>query len=130
MPDEPPVLYLDADIGGKTMREALVAAGARVEVHSQHFPEGTKDIEWLPVVGENGWFALTKDENIGRNALEIEAWRKAGVGLFVFVPKDLTGAAIARIVVASLPAIYRFIEENSPPFIAKIYRDAKVEKWK
>lgn len=130
VPQERPVFYLDADIGGKIIQTALREAGANLERHSDHFPHGTKDVEWLPLVGENGWFVLTKDENIGRNSLEIEAWQKAGVGLFVFVPKDQKGAEIAQIVVESLPNIYRFIETNAPPFIAKIYRDARVEKWK
>lgn len=130
MPDERPVFYLDADIGGKTMQTAMREAGANVERHSDHFPEGTKDVEWLPFIGQNGWFVLTKDANIGRHWLEVEAWQKAGVGLFVFVPKDMKGIEIAQIVVNALPHIYALIEANAPPFIAKIYRDSRVEKWK
>jgi hypothetical protein len=48
----------------------LRAAGARVEVHIDHFPQDAADADWIPEVGRRGWVLITKDENIRRNPLE------------------------------------------------------------
>ena len=53
--------YLDHQIGRYVVAEALRAAGARVEVHLDHFPGDKPDTEWIPVVGQNGWVLITKD---------------------------------------------------------------------
>ena len=39
----------------------LRVAGLRVEELHEHLPRGTKDTEWLPYVGSQGWVAVTAD---------------------------------------------------------------------
>jgi hypothetical protein len=34
---------------------------------------GQRDVDFLPIIGERGWVLLTKDKNIRRNQLEVEA---------------------------------------------------------
>jgi hypothetical protein len=47
--------FLDHQIGRYQVAEALRAAGAVVEVHLDHFPGDTPDMDWLPEVGRRGW---------------------------------------------------------------------------
>ena len=44
--------FLDYQIGRFVVADALRAAGARVEVHMEHFAQNAPDIEWIPQVGE------------------------------------------------------------------------------
>ncbi|MBI4406006.1 MAG: hypothetical protein HY537_17735 [Deltaproteobacteria bacterium] len=52
------VFYLDECLGGNKIQYALKQAGLQVEVHSSHFPRGTADEDWLPVIGREGWVLL------------------------------------------------------------------------
>jgi len=57
--------------------DALRAAGARVEVHIEHFEQNAPDTEWIPEVGRREWVLITKDQNIRRNPLERAACEAA-----------------------------------------------------
>ena len=59
LPD--PVLFLDECLGANEVPDALRAAGARVELHRDHFGPATPDEEWLASTGRNGWVVVTKD---------------------------------------------------------------------
>jgi hypothetical protein len=50
----------------------------------------------------------------------------AGIGAFVLVSKDLSGEEMGKILVASVPAIGRFIAKTPRPFLAKITREGKI----
>lgn len=124
-----PVLFLDRAIESQVLADALQAAGARVELHRAHFRPDTEDTVWLSEVGRRGWFVLTRDQRIRYNPLEREAVKAAQVGVFVLALKNLTGPEIAVIVVTALPAIERTALRFPCPFIAKILRDGKVQRW-
>ena len=57
------VFFTDRDLGALFPR-ILSEAGLSVETHDSHFSHGTKDVEWLPAVGRNGWFVLSRDKRI------------------------------------------------------------------
>ena len=59
--------FLDYQIGRFVVAEALRAAGAKVEVHFDHFDQAAPDVEWIPEVGRRDWVLITKDEHIRRN---------------------------------------------------------------
>lgn len=67
------VFFIDRSLGRKYVAEALRTAGATVEVHDDHFPQTTPDVDWLAEVGRRGWVVLSKDERIRRNRIEREA---------------------------------------------------------
>jgi hypothetical protein len=69
--------FLDHQIGRYVVAEALRAAGARIEVHLDHFPGDKPDAEWIPEVGGRGWVLITKDQEIRRNPLERGAYEAA-----------------------------------------------------
>jgi hypothetical protein len=52
-----PTFFVDWCLG-KSVIEALIAEGAQVEHHGDHFDQNTPDIEWLSVVGARGWVVL------------------------------------------------------------------------
>lgn len=99
---------------------ALTSVGAQVVLARARFPEGTRDLDWLPVVGANGWIVLTKDRYIRKRALEIEALVNARVRAFVLTAADLTGPDQAAVFVRALPKIVRICNASKGPLIGAI----------
>ena len=126
---EQPTFFIDRALGRKAVADALRKAGAKIEVHDDHFSMGALDIEWLPVVGERGWLILTKDDAIGRRLLEQIAVASSGARVFVLASGNLTGSAMADIFVAALTRMQKFSQGNSQPFIAKVYKRGTVRMW-
>lgn len=114
--------FLDHQIGRYVVAEALRAAGARVEVHLDHFPGDKPDTEWIPEVGKRGWVLITKDQNIRRNPLERAAYESAKLRGFILTGKDMDGKELAELLVRSLPGIVRRVAERSGPLLFTISR--------
>jgi uncharacterized protein with PIN domain len=91
-PPEPPTFFLDRSLGKKMVAEALRAAGAKVEVHDDHFAQDAQDEVWLTEVGSKGWVVLTKDQRIRFRVIEREALKAAGVRAFVLTAGDISAA--------------------------------------
>ncbi len=125
-PPNSPVLFLDRALGNKVVAQALRDAGVEVQAHSDHFAPDATDEEWLLEVGRRGWIVLTKDDRIRYRIAERTALIAANVRAFILVSGNLSGPDMALVFVAALPAMLRFTDQYSPPFIAKIYKDGRV----
>lgn len=123
------VIFTDRAMG-KSVPEALRKAGAKVEIHDDHFPPATLDIEWLPEVSARGWVVLTKDKAISRNSLELIAIANAKARVFTLVSGQLNRQEMAAICIQALAQIEKFSTGNRPPFVAKIYKSSQVKLWK
>lgn len=105
---------------GRQVGVALREAGLLVEFHDDHFPEGTKDIDWLAVVGSRNWVVLTKDKAIRRKPWERQAVIDANVCLFTLPSGSMSGKQMAEIFVSNRLNMARFLKKHSPPFIAVV----------
>lgn len=130
------VFFTDRDLGALFPR-ILSEAGLSVETHDSHFPHGTKDVEWLPAVGRNGWFVLSRDKRIRYRPNEQAAVMRAGVGLFLVVGA-VSHETLARNFVDSVARVERFAKNRrarSSPRCTAHYRDnraigsGKPEEW-
>ncbi len=115
---------------GKNLATHLRAQGMTVEIHDDHFAKDAQDVDWLPIVGQRGWVVLTQDERIAKRALEPIAVTRAQVSLFVLVAQSLSGAEISAAFTTARDAMERYLASYPAPFIAKVYRDGRVELWK
>ena len=130
------VFFTDRNLGSE-FPGILKAAGLNVEKHDDHFPTDTSDEEWLVGIGRRGWFAISKDKNIRRKNNELSAVMNSGVGLFIVVGGEVRHRELAENFIDCENKIQRFLEKNSPPFIAKVYRPSpsrlqqggRVELW-
>ncbi len=114
--------FLDYQIGRYTVADALRAAGARVEVHIDHFPQAAPDVEWIPEVGKRGWVLITKDKNIRRNPLERAAYENAQLRGFVLTGTDMSGKETADLLVACLSGMVRKAAGRPGPLLFAISR--------
>lgn len=132
-PDEDavePVFFLDHNIGGRRVAQALRDVGTHCEVLRECFEEDASDEQWLAEVGQRGWYVLTKDKRIALRLNELQALREANVGAFVLSSDGLSGTQIIQVILAVLPKMRSFIHNNPRPFIAKFFKDGRVEAWK
>jgi hypothetical protein len=121
------VLYLDENLHNcKPILDALAENGVRHERHGSHFPPGTEDTGWLPLVGNNGWLLLTKDKRLRFNELEKSAVQRYRVREFYFASGNYSGAEMAVMLVAALREMARFVRRYHAPFIASISKSGKV----
>jgi len=115
---------------GKSVGKALQNLGVKIEFHKDHFSPNSPDTEWLPVVSQKGWIVLTKDSNIGRNILEIQAMAYSDAKVFTLVSAELNTVKMVHIFEQIIIKIDNFATTNKAPFIAKIYKDATIQLWK
>lgn len=115
---------------GKSIGKTLQSMGVKVEFHNQHFQPDSPDTQWLPIVSGQGWIVLTKDENIGRNPLEVKTMAMANAKVFALVSGNLNSQQMIGIFVNAIEKIDKFAQGNNAPFIAKIYRNGQIKMWK
>ncbi len=102
----------------------------RFERHLAHFPRGTADETWLPLVGSNGWILLTTDKRIRYNFLEKHALAVHAVREFVFASGNMSGQDMAGALELALPKMRRLFRKVDPPFVAAITRIGEVHlRW-
>jgi PIN like domain len=91
--------------------EALKAAG-----YDARQPEefrGAKDVDWLPKVGEARWVVITKDKNIRRNQLEIDAFLNAGVRAFVITAGNVNREDQVTLLLRVMPKLLRICRRST-----------------
>jgi hypothetical protein len=104
--------YVDECLG-RFVAEALTADGFDARPYYDHFA-GMKDVEWLPQVGANQWILLTKDKNIRRRRLEVDAILNSGVRAFVVTAVGLHREDLAKLVLSAMPKIQRICQQRGP----------------
>jgi PIN like domain len=122
--------FIDRCLGSKLIVEQLRGVGISVEVHDDHFDKNAKDVDWLPEVGRRGWVVLTKDKSIGKNLLERTAVTNADIRMFTFASQSLSGQDMVAILLNAIVSMQEFVRKHPAPFIAKIYRDGRIDMWK
>lgn len=120
--------FLDYQIGRFVVARALRDAGARVEVHIDHFAQNAPDTDWIPEVGRRDWVLITKDQEIRRNPLERGAYEVARVRGFVVTGKDMGGVDLAQLLVRCLPGMTRRAAGRLGPFLFTISRGGTFTK--
>lgn len=114
--------FLDHQIGRYQVAAALRAAGAKVEVHLDHFSGNTPDSDWIPEVASRGWVLITKDQHIHRNPLERAAYESARLRGFVVTGKDMNAKELSDLLVACLHGIVRRCANRTGPLLFTISR--------
>ena len=114
-----PTFFVDRCLG-KTVANALRAAGASVEIHDDHYAQDARDEDWIPAVSAREWVILTKDKNIRRRHGEREALLLANARIFTLASGNMRGNEMAEIFVAHLDAMEQTALGLQPPFVAVV----------
>ena len=101
---------------------ALKELGIQVQVHDDHFPPATPDVEWLGAAGERKWVILMADKRIRRRPMERQALIAAGVRAFVITSGNMTGPERAKLLTRHARRIVHLARQHPPPFLAAVTR--------
>jgi len=124
------IFFVDCSISQKTVPMAVRETGVTVKTLVDHFPRETPDVDWLQDVSLRGWVVLTKDKKIESRPLEIGAIAHTGARVFILVSGNLTSQQMASILINALDKIKKVAQGHKPPFIAKVYRNGRVQVWR
>lgn len=124
------VFFIDRALGKNHVPNALRNVGETVEIHDAHFNQDAFDTDWLPFVARMGWVVLTADKKIVYRHLERLAVEQSKARVFVLVSGNMTGPDMALVFVKAINSIKRFVSLKPGPFIAKVYKDGRVESWR
>src|SRR5260221_3638060 len=86
---EPLVFFIDRSLGRRVIPNALRDAGARVEVHDDHFSQDAQDQVWLDEAGKRCCVVLTKDKHLRYRAVETNGLMSAKVRAFVLTTRGV-----------------------------------------
>ena len=111
-PPKPLIFYVDECLGTH-VPAALIAAGLDVRPWYDHFP-GVPDVEWLPPIGARRWVLLTKDREIRRRPIEVQAILNARVRAFVLVATALRREEQATLILGAMKKIHRICKRPGP----------------
>ena len=114
--------FLDHQIGRYQVATALRAAGAKVEVHLDHFSGDAPDSDWIPEVASRGWVLVTKDQHIHRNPLERAAYESAKLRGFVITGKDMNAKELSELLTTCLHGMVRRCAGRGGPSLFTISR--------
>ncbi len=126
----PPTIFLDECLGGRTIATALRKAGLAIEIQDKrsNVPRGLGDPDWARLIAGRGWVAVTRDKRIRYRMAEKQAITNAKLALFVLASRrNLSRADIIDCVRAAAPKMVSFIRKHHPPFIANIYRGGQIK---
>jgi predicted nuclease of predicted toxin-antitoxin system len=122
-PREPYTFFVDRSLGKHVVAVALRSAGAKVEVHDDHFSPDATDEHWLTEVGRRKWIVLTKDNRLRYHRREKAALLRHGVRAFILTARDLKGEEMGHAFTCALPKIEKLLETQKRACIVAVSRD-------
>ncbi len=104
----------------KQLSDGMRAFGEDATHLLDHFEPGAEDQVWIPKIAANGWFLITRDEEIRRRPAEKSALVASKLGVFFLGGKQRTRCQIIRQLVRHWPRIKELAAKTRPPFAFKI----------
>ena len=123
------VIFIERNLGKHKVAQILQNAGEQVEVHDDHLPQNAPDEEWIQLVGEKGWLAVTKDKNIRYRQSELEAIKEYKARIFVIRAKNVTAEDIGNILLKASSRMKKFSARTKSPFVVAIYGDGSIKPY-
>ena len=118
-----PLLFIDRCAWSNRLGEALKSASIPFTPHHEHFEQACLDVDWLPVVGKNGWVVITRDKNIRRKPNELQAFKDNNVLAIVLSSgssSQASAADTAKLLVELYPKLMRKIQAGKPPLMFSV----------
>lgn len=121
--------FLDRNLGSRRVAEALRQAGAKIEVHADHFSPDGPDEEWLAACGVRGWIAITLDYRIRYRVSERDALKQHKVKAFLIARAgQMNGEALSQLLVGLLPKFVTLASQMPAPFAYRVTPSGAITK--
>ena len=122
------MIFIDRSIP-KPVAEALKKVRTDVSWLEDHFVHWTKEQEWLPVAGDNGWLVILRDKKIRTRIGERRAIVEHGVGCFILNQgSDPTKWEYLKLLALTLDEMEDRFRNTAKPFIYTVSRDGAMRQ--
>ena len=111
--------FIDNNLG-EQLAVGMKGFGENVMHLKDEFAEDTEDHDWLPYVGDNNLFLVTRDEKIRRAPAELGALKQHNVGAFFLGGKNRTRCELIQQLVRNWPRMKKLARETGRPFAFRI----------
>jgi predicted nuclease of predicted toxin-antitoxin system len=112
--------FLERSAGQEVIASKLRSMGYSVVLHEDVCADNAQDEKWLRLCGENRWIAITRDQNVYKNPLELTAIRDERASVFIITSGQVTNEQIAEILERNVEAMLKFAREHPPPMAAAV----------
>ncbi|MFQ5879966.1 MAG: hypothetical protein ACE5IZ_07345 [Dehalococcoidia bacterium] len=111
------MIFIDRSIP-KSVGEALKKVRDDVLWFEDAFRHDTKEPDWLPVAGANGWLVILRDKKVRTRPGERRAIEEHGVGCFIISQKkDPTRWQYVKLLAKTLDEMEKLFQQTTHPFI-------------
>jgi len=112
------MIFLDRSIPRSVADALKLVRTGDIACLEDHFPHDTKDEDWLPIAGANGWLVITRDKKIRSRPRQRQLIQEHAVGCFIIAQKrDLTRWEYLRLLARSLDDFERLHRATSRPYL-------------
>ncbi|CAN5386580.1 hypothetical protein BH23ACT9_BH23ACT9_05420 [soil metagenome] len=122
--ETPPTFLADRSVGRYIVPDTLRAAGWTVltlaDIWGEQNAQALADVTWLAHAAEQGMPVLTQDDNIRRNAGELQALQVGAVRVFAVTNGQLPGHEVAQLYVTHQHRIFQKCRKPGP-FVATVH---------
>ena len=118
------IYWVDRCLGTDLVPRALRDAGIEVRTYTELYPNDTKvpDHKWIPEVTARGWVVLTKDKNIRRSPVEVQALRNAKARYVCLSATNMRGDEQAACLLEHWKTIDSVVASKPVPLIVTVAR--------
>jgi len=118
------IYWVDRCLGANVVPAALRTAGVEIRTYADLYPDNPKvqDAEWIPEVAGRGWVILTKDKNIRRLPVEVQALQAAQARYVCLSSANMTGEAQAECLLHHWKTIDGVVASRRAPLIVAVTR--------
>lgn len=123
------MIFIDRSIP-KSVATALKSVRDDVYWLEDCFPHDTRDADWLPVAGTEGWLVITRDKKIRTRPWERQAILENSVGCFCLIQKKHpTRWQYLKLLVLILEKMERIFDTTPRPFIYGVDQSGKLSLY-
>lgn len=123
------ILFFDEDMG-KRVPCALrcVKIQCRYPGGPKSPPISTKDLEWIPIAGQQKWLVISANQEILRNPIERRALKDCDLGIVFLSSGTERIVAVLRLILNKLNWLERIDSETDRPFAFRITITGRVTR--
>ena len=118
------IYWIDRCLGSNVVPAALRTVGVEIRTYADLYPNDPKiqDADWIPEVAGRGWVILTKDKNIRRLSVEVQALRAAQARYVCLSAANMTGEAQVACLLQHWKTIDSVVASKRAPLIVAVTR--------
>lgn len=113
------MFFIDHNLAPGLAR-GMAAFGEEVTHLTDHFDKSAADLEWIPWIAKQGWFLISRDEDLRWKPAEKLALKQHKIGAFFMGGKELSRCRLVTQLVRNWSQVKKHSETYARPFVFRV----------